>query len=193
MFKFIPLLLLLACNKAVLEKTLPDPADYKKFSIQQGDHNSTPLLMKMFYQNCYINGKFYFTEASKYNLGDEDQYDFNKLVGFKLDYNPVPNHSALIGWRYDTLMDCFQVAPYFNKNGLVLPLSSEIVDIEPYEVVNYQIKLQGKLATIRLYNEYFDIEKELELKKAGLFTRVHPWFGGNEFAPNDIELYLRIE
>jgi hypothetical protein len=188
----ILILLFSCCTKEIQSPEIPE-SGYTTYTIDKGDHNSTPATVKIYNKDCEISGKFYFNYNSIYNLNSVDQFDWNKLVGYKLDLNNVPSHAAMIGWRYNTDYHTFQICPYFNNNGIVFPNESEIIDINVFEPVNFYIQHKGENGTIKLWNKDFKIEKTVKLKKAGLFSRVHPWFGGNQEAPNKVELYLKID
>lgn len=163
---------------------------FTKYSVSKGGNSSTPIAFQTFINNCNINASAYFTEKSKYNLVDVDQFDWNKLDGFKLDLNSVPNNSALIGWRYNVVANYFEIAPYFNNNGLVLPDNNEILTILPNEIFTYNVKFSGKKATISITKGNITITKTRQLKSAFIFPRVSLWFGGNKTAPNNLEVFI---
>lgn len=168
-----------------------DLSGYQKYSIKSGSHNSTPIYLKTFWNKCNISSSAYFTENSKYYLGDSDQFDWNKLDGFKLDYNSIPNNAAMVAWRYNTLEGTFEVAPYFNKNGIVFPDSSEIIKVNVNEVFSYNVSFDGSNATVAITKNGVIVNKAAVLKKTTLFTRVSVWFGGNRAAPSDLEVFIK--
>jgi len=179
---------LFGCKKEVNEFKLDN---YTKYTVNSGSHSSTPVFLKTFINSCNINGSAYFTENSKYNLGTSDQYDWNKLDGFKLDLNSVPNNSAMIAWRYNIVDNVFEIGPYFNNYGLVFPDNNQIIKVGVNEVFGYNVKLSGKVATISITKGNVTVSKVKELKSAFIFTRVSLWFGGNRTAPNKIEVFIK--
>jgi hypothetical protein len=164
---------------------------YRRVTIQENTHTSSPLFTKVFYKNCDFTGSAYFTDKSRYYLTN-NVLQWNKLSGFKLDANSVPNHAGMVAWRYIVNDSIWEVAPYFNKNGIIFPDTNEILRVGMNEVFNFRCKLQGKNATITIFKDSTMITKGVELINALFFTRVSVWFGGTEKAPNFIELYKRI-
>lgn len=179
---------LFACKKEVNQLKL---TGYTKYTVAQGSHNSTPVFLRTFWGGCNINGSAYFTENSKYDLGDSDQYDWNKLDGFKLDFNSVPNNAAMIGWRYNLVDSTFEIAPYFNNYGIVLPDSNQIIKVAVNEVFDYNIRLSGNTATISITKDNITTTKFRVLKYASFFTRVSLWFGGNRVSPKNVEVFIK--
>lgn len=179
--------LLFACKKTDSLKN----SGFTKYTVNSGDHNSTPFYFKGYVGECNINASAYFTENSVYNLNSVDQLDWNKLDGFKLDYNGVPNHAAMVAWRYNVIDSIFEIAPYFNNNGLVLPDTNEIIKVKPYEIFYYNVSLNGKNSSISITHKLVTITKSRVLRNAFAFTRVSAWFGGNMTAPNKVELFIK--
>lgn len=177
---------LFACKKEVNPLKL---TGFTKYTISQGSHSSSPIFIKPLSGDCTISGEAYFTEDSFYDLGTIDQLDWNKLDGFKLDYNPVPNHAAMIGWR--ALDSVIEVGPYFNNKGIVFPDTNEILRIPPFEIFYYTISLRGKVATVSITYNGTTITKSQVLRSAFLYTRVSFWFGGNRTAPNKVECFIK--
>lgn len=190
MKKILIVLALFSCNKADFNQDLDFKKGFTKVTIKENNHSSTPLFTKVYYKNCKFSGKAYFTENSKYYLSN-NSLQWNKLTGFKLDYNTVPNNAGMVAWRYIPSDTIFEVAPYFNKNGIVFPDTNEILRVKVNEQFDFFCQLQGKNATIRISKDSTIIEKQLTLINALFFTRVSVWFGGSEKAPNDIELYIK--
>ena len=175
-------LLVLSCNKH---------NDFVKYTIKEGKHISTPIKLELTKSNV-LKGSFYFTKYSKYNLHSVDQLDWNKLTGFKYDLG-YPDRSVMIGWRYDTLNNVFQVAPYFNNNGNINPLDSEIINISENEIVLFQITHKDNTAGVYLSGKNSYSYKEICLESGNLKSIVNPYFGGNRKATNEISLYLKLE
>lgn len=172
--------------------TQPFGSGFTKYYINAGSHTSSPVIFYPQYGNCNINGQAYFTEKSFYDLKDEDQLDWNKFDGFKLDYNSVPNNSAMIAWKASLIDSTIEIAPYFNNYGLVLPDSNQIIKVKPYEIFSYNVRLNGDIASISITKGLITINKMRKLIRPYTpYTRVSFYFGGNEVAPNYVETFIK--
>lgn len=179
---------ILSCNKDNIEPKIF--TGFTEYTFKEGNHYSTPLATRFMLNGANLTGEAYFTQFSIYNLEDEDQLDWNKLVGLKLDYNPVPNHSAMVAWRYNDKTKYFEVSPYFNNNGLILP--TQKIVLKPYEVFQWSVQLNGDEARVSVKYKTQEITKYQKLKKQKLYTSVSPWFGGNRAAPHEVSLFLKF-
>lgn len=171
-----------------------DPDIYSKWTpitIKKGDHKSSPIDTKVLTGDCHLEADFKFTEGSRYFLNDIDSLDWNKLFGFKLDYNNVPNHSAMVGWRYSKWNNTWEVCPYFNNDGIVFPDTNEILTVSEKEIIKCEAILQSDKAIIKISANGQSITKTQILKKGVVYTSVGVWFGGNKTAPNDIIVWKR--
>jgi hypothetical protein len=165
-----------------------------EFSIEKGDHMSWPRKLKMWPSR--VEGTCYFTQESQYELGDEDQLDWNKLTGISRDILNPDRNAAMIGWRYDPVTHLFDVAPYYNYNGAkMMALPTEILRVSPFQQVHFLIETTGRIllevGKFQAGVPYAKVEKRVSMRLAGLSSfRVQPWFGGNEAAPSRIKLHL---
>ena len=186
--------LFFSCSKQALnpndQDTWKTPETYTTHSIDSGKHSSSPISTQILWKNSFLSGYAYFDSSSIYHLPNVDSLDWNKLIGYKLDWNSVPNHASMVGWRYNQKNNTFEICPYFNNEGIVFPDEDQILKLELGEPFYYEVSLNGKNAYIRIENQYLEIYKEIELKKAWLYTSVSPWFGGTSKAPNDIKVYI---
>lgn len=181
---FASIIPLFSCKKEKID-------GFVKYTIKRGNHNSNPLATKVFFNKCNINESAYFTSASVYNLNGSDQLDWNKLGGFKLDYNSVPKNAAMIVWRYNIVSGLFEIAPYFNNDAIIFPEINEIISVNDSEIFSYNISLDKDKATVNITKGNLSISKTRTLRNAYVFTSVSAWFGGNKTAPNDINLFIK--
>jgi hypothetical protein len=114
-----------------------------------------------------MNVKFKFNFNCKYDLGDVDQQDWNKLVGFSRGYHR--KNSVRIVWRWNVEKQKMEIAHYWYKDGV-----RSWGDIKEIEL--------GKV-----YKEKLEIEKG-KYPKWGYM--LWPYFGGNKKAPHDMSLKL---
>lgn len=183
--RLLLLITFFSCNKS------KDMNGYVKYKVKKGEHASSPLYFYTYVKSCNIKSSAFFTEKSVYDLKNSDQLDWNKLDGFKMDLNRVPTHAAMVAWRYNIVDSVFEVAPYFNNNGLILPEFNEIIKLKEGETFGYNISLYGDNANVTITKGVVTIGKTLKLRSGFILTRVSLWFGGNKKAPNDIEVYIK--
>jgi hypothetical protein len=134
-----------------------------------------------------IRRKVTFTESCRYNLGDDDQLDWNKLFGLSLGGFHHDN-SVRYGWRYNPSTDLIEVAAYYYIDGVRNSKKIFHFEIgEEYEMVitvtehKYIFHVPGK-GLITSVNKNKTAKWGYEL---GLF------FGGNKPAPHKIEVTFK--
>ena len=110
-----------------------------------------------------------FTEDSKYDLKDEDQYDFNKIVGrggLIVNSKGIRKTEQFLVWRYNIKEDVFEVTQYWRKD--------------------YKFDYNRDLIKMRVNQEE---EFDLSFLKSPIPSGGH--FGGNEVAPNDLNYKIK--
>lgn len=161
------------------------------FRIPKGHHRARPIRFGIWWSRNSFSWVVKFTESCRYDLGNEDQGDTNKLCG--IGY--LPGHhtdSARFGWVYDREIDRIVLHAYCYVDGR--RLISSICSCEIGK--EYRIRLQV-LATAY----YFDVYEPISVKAAGMITvphfhhkkfkyRLGVYFGGNARAPHDMEIDL---
>lgn len=135
-----------------------------------------------------ISGSGYFTSESKYNLGTEDQYDWNKLVGYS--QNPfVPNENAMmIAWRYIPSRDEFQLCPYFNIKGKNVYDDAYILRVKDNQTFYFEVSNRVFISTT---GDYVEIQQPKSLKF--LWYRIQAWFGGTSVPNKDISYQIFLD
>ena len=129
-----------------------------------------------------------FTFGSKYNLGDEDQYDVNKLFG--IGSMMIHRNSDRFGWRYDTLTNKFLIYAYYYRSGV------RYTELLASVVANHWVSLS--ISIKKGFTEYAISQggSMLNIFRVGSKRRffnilLGPYFGGNRTAPKSLELYLK--
>lgn len=154
-------------------------------------HSSVPFTPKCWIKS--IKGRFEFTSKSIYNFDNIDQFDWNKLCG--ISWNPFqPNQNALmLGWRYRPDIKKFEVCPYINYNGRNIPYEL------PEQILTFEIRDLGEFFIDKEEISFRNCEQKGKVSikvppgVSGHWLtsfRVQPWFGGNNVAPNQVELNL---
>lgn len=86
------------------------------FRIPAGHHRALPLRIGFWWRCNSFAWVVKFTDSCRYDLGNNDQIDTNKLIG--IGY--LPGHhkdSARFGWRYDTAKGQIEILAYSYVNG----------------------------------------------------------------------------
>jgi hypothetical protein len=158
------------------------------FRIPAGKHRARPLRLGLWWNKTSITCDVQFTETCRYDLGNTDQYDINKLIG--IGY--LPGHhkdSARFGWRYWADRNQIELWAYCYVNG-----QREIKQIcfcEIGKIYRIQLRLlRGAYFFICLaenFNETVDVPFT-HSKKLGY--RLGTYFGGNQKAPHEIKIQL---
>ena len=160
-------------------------------TVYKGLHFVLPQSPAFFIKQ--VTGTGTFTADSGYDLGDADQYDWNKFTG--IVYSPLRHdkNSAMVGWRYNLVTEEFEIAPFYNVNKeRILPNEqTEVISVPADGTFRYTVDYSG--VTI----SYGD-ETVFKPYPPGLTpnfwtsTRVSGWFGGNEAAPRTLTYYLAL-
>lgn len=161
------------------------------FRIPRGKHRAWPIRFGFWWNKTSFTWLVKFYESCRYDLGNDDQYDTNKLIG--IGY--LPGHhkdSARFGWRYWTERKEIELSAYCYVNG-----RRDIRHVCFCEIgKEYRLRLQV-LATCY----YFDAYEPTAIKAAGIITvehfhekklkyRLGPYFGGNQVAPHEMKIQI---
>lgn len=178
--------------------------------FKKGKHLSSqfPKLRFGLWNNGQVICKVKFTNSCKYNLGGEDQLDWNKLAaGAAWGFFPLVKqymahqNSSRWGWRYNPTTDKIELTPYFYNNGdrnyaetlgiepIKLDLGLEyLLCIVPYvnpvtkkQVVAYSVSFKGD----NLFDKSF--EQVVPSERGWLLPA---YFGGTKPAPQDLNYEL---
>jgi len=161
------------------------------FRIPSGKHRARPIRFGLWWRKNSFTWVVKFTESCRYDLGNEDQFDTNKLCG--IGY--LPGHhkeSARFGWRYWPDMGWVELSAYCYVKGQRVIKNIAFCEIGK----EYRLRLQV-LAT----SYYFDVYEPDQVKAAGIVTvehfhdkkfkyRLGVFFGGNRPAPKEIKIEL---
>ena len=170
-------ILLISCTKK-------DKNGFWVFKIKKDNHRSTNQVN--FFCKDELNFDLILTESCKYQTKEyENQYDVNKLFGISDEGGHMKN-SARFGWRY--LNDNLELMVFVHNNGSFY--FEKICDIQPNIIYNCQINLlSDKYEFIVGSNKiYMDRYKP----NVNCKYLLYPYFGGNETAPHDIIIKIKL-
>lgn len=163
----------------------------KLITVYKGVHFVLPQSPAIFVKRVAGTGTF--TANSGYDLGDEDQYDWNKFTG--IVYSPLQHdkNSAMVGWRYNLTSQEFEIAPFYNVNKQrILPNEqTEVVSVPADATFHYTVDYSGVTISYGDTTVFKPYPPGLT-PNVWTATRVSGWFGGNEAAPRTLTYYLKL-
>lgn len=162
------------------------------FRIPAGHHRARPLRFGLWWRRSSFAWVVKFTDSCRYDLGNEDQFDTNKLVG--IGY--LPGHhkdSARFGWRYDIDKGQIEIMAYCYVKGKRVIQSICFCEIGKEYVLQLKV-----LATCY----YLDVHRLGEMPILGhawidqyhnkqLKYQLGSFFGGNQPAPHLMTIELK--
>ena len=153
------------------------------FTIKKGEHYSVMQVDPLYGGGIKMSAKF--NRSVIYNLQNENQGDWNKLIGFSEDVR-IHKNSVRISWRWNLERDYVELGYYCYVNGEIFKGIMYWVDIdEPFQFMirddqekqNYIIDINGTYEIV-FHGRIFDEKKFWS----------YPYFGGQEVAPHDIKI-----
>lgn len=161
------------------------------FRIPRGKHRSRPFRFGFWWRRKSFTWVVKFTESCRYDLGNTDQLDTNKLIG--IGY--LPGHhkdSARFGWRYDTKTEQVEMLAYCYING-----RREIKSI-CHCMIGQWYDLHLKVLSTCYY---LAVHYKGDVRSIGhawvnhshgkkFMYRLGVYFGGNARAPHKVEIEL---
>jgi hypothetical protein len=167
-----------------------------KFTHLKGQHLSIPsnILFNIQNKDLPINQlfEFYFTEDNKYSFDDADQFDWNKILGFKGEFFQPMFETVMVGWRYNKAENCFEIIPYFHLGGAEHHFDeTKIVKLKTNEKGFCVINIVRENVTCTIYtnnNAQLQTDERVFSKKYNRFWRVGAWFGGQKCSPRKMVL-----
>lgn len=152
------------------------------FTINEGQHYSVKGIQK--FSGNSLNFAVKFDSSCIYDLGNINQHDINKLIGFKFGLD-VHKNSARIGWRYNVDNEVIEIFAYSYVEGVRDSRKLGVCFID--EVVSINIEVGNGL----IFYEYMGftyVVEGLEMSKEKYFS--FPYFGGNEVAPHMMQIEI---
>ncbi|KYG77455.1 hypothetical protein [Roseivirga spongicola] len=128
-----------------------------------------------------------FDESVRYNLGNKNQQDINKLFGFA-DCNSLHHeNSARFGWNYNPETDQVDIFTYVYQKKK--RLYQQIGSMEIGTAVDMSISLEDHQYRFLFEDQSVVVERGAACD-TGVYYLLYPYFGGDEVAPQDIRLYI---
>ncbi len=166
-------------------------------TIYLGTHFTIPNNFGFFVQK--VSGSATFTPNTTYDLGDSDQWDWNKLTGIAFTPLEPDRDSAMVGWRYNLLTQSFEIAPFYNVNKVRIlpnenPLSPnyEVISVPADQTFTYIVDYTGVTISYGDRTVFKPYPTGL-VPNVWTAARVSGWFGGNRAAPRTVSYYLKLD
>jgi len=169
------------CSKEV------DDLGFKTYTIPQGKHSSGSFLDHP--TNSRIKFDFILNESAIYTSEiPENQHDVNKIYGMSDFGVRHQKYSIRLGWRY--LNNELELCWLRHEEGR--HSSATIRTIEPNVIYNAVIDITTVYYVIVIDGDTTMVRRRPE-GYWGLIRRyyLYPYFGGNEYAPHDINIKIR--
>lgn len=161
-------------------------------TVAQGQHydNHDYVLTKTWLVS--MEADISFQSSCEYDLGDNDQYDWNKLIGF--GDGGFGTTSARWGWRWNLEDEMIEIAPYVHHgNQTLLPPNTQWIQVDLN--TSFHVKIEVDKANQRYiftYNgstiHYVNVSSSLASAYSGQATADLFYFGGNELAPHEMKI-----
>lgn len=166
-------------------------------TIYQNTHFTIPNNFGFFIQK--VSGSGTFTPNTTYDLGDSDQWDWNKLTGIAFTPLEPDRDSAMVGWRYNLLTQNFEIAPFYNVNKVrILPNENpaspnyEVISVPADQTFTYTVDYTGVTISYGGRTVFKPYPQGLT-PNVWTAARVSGWFGGNRAAPRTVSYYLKLD
>jgi hypothetical protein len=188
------MMLLSSCEKsaeALIEKATstnnPVTANgFTKFTIKKGQHYAEGNAYKAVdVSEMKFIVKFDSSAVYK-TTSPENQYDINKLYGFSDNNADHHQYSARFGWRWSN--NALRLFAYIYNNGSVL--SKELKTIPIGTEVNCSILVTSTSYIFTVDGQSQGLPRMATTPKAKGY-QLYPYFGGDETAPHDVNVYIK--
>lgn len=162
--------------------------DYK---IKSGKHYSNQWFYKIFNSFFFkikrLSYKVTFNKNCLYTLNNNDKYDINKLFGFSLGYHHID--SARFGWSVNgNSVDIFCYCYIDGKRT-----SSFLLSVVPEKEYKFTIFGLSDCYVFLATDSDNQVKRKLINKTKSRNKwgyKLWPYFGGNQKAPHDMNIYL---
>lgn len=176
------LISLISCETLFIDQTIE-----KTFIIRAGKHESDHGFRG--FEGDTLNFIAKFSGSAIYASSDPaNQADLNKLLGFSNCNTHHLQNSARIGWRWYN--DRLEIFAYVRDNGRLIFQYITSVPLDTLISYSIQMNESGYLFIVNGTEKY--IKTSSSCKGTNNYI-LWPYFGGDEPAPHDIEIYLEIK
>ena len=186
-------LLWASCSKmteAIVDKaTSTTPSgQFIKYTIEKGNQYCNNNGLKAI-ETSEMKFTVKFDSTAIYEtLLPENQYDINKLYGFSDNNADHHQYSARFGWRWND--KALRLFAYIYNEGAVL--SKELTTIAIGAETNCAIKVTSRNYLFTINGITTQLPRMATTEKAKGY-QLYPYFGGDEVAPHQINIWIKNE
>lgn len=185
MYKYLTNILITLTLLTGCEPEWQEP--YQNYIIKQGEHYSTYKQSSLLSES--LNFAVRFDSSAVYTSPTiENQHDINKLLGFS-DCNSLHHqNSARFGWRW--LEGQLEIHAYCYVNGL--RMSEYIGTVQIGAEVLYSLQITDNEYIFSMSGHQSISMPRGNICDQGLYYTLWPYFGGDETAPHDITIQIKM-
>ena len=183
------LFLVNSCNRpndSIIDPVIPPTTEFKRYRIPQAHHYSeSTAFINIETQELKFAVKFD-SSAIYTTLDPWNQYDINKLYGFSDNDANHHQFSARIGWRWSE--NKLRLFGYVYNNGVVIYNEIAAISIGKEHDCSIKVNLDSYVFTVG--DEQISLPR-LSILAKGKGYKLFPYFGGDETAPHDINIWIK--
>lgn len=159
---------------------------HRPFNIIPACFREMPVNIQSSPQVRYVK----FTSSCRYDLGGEDQNDWNKLYGFCRGILGIHEDSVRVVWRYNKDTGMIELGLYRYMNGeRIFP--KHIFSVRIDEDITVKLEFRSDDISLNIItsssSEWDFVKSPFDCKKSLLFG-CGLYFGGNRTSPHDITI-----
>lgn len=158
---------------------------FDKFTIPAGKHYSTYKVELLQSHTLTFEAKFDETAIYTSKI-EENQWDTNKLFGFSDCTDNHHDNSARFGWRW--LNEQIEILAYCYVDGE--RIIEYVGATQPNMINKYEIQLLNDTYRFVMDTTIVDVNRSKPCDK-GVYYLLFPYFGGDETAPHDVNIYIK--
>jgi hypothetical protein len=128
-----------------------------------------------------------FDDTGRYNLGNVNQYDINKLYGFSDCFSSHHRNSARIGWVWNLSTSKMEIHAYTYADGK--RNYKYITSVPLNKTIYYSIAIDSRNYIMTADGISVSMERGCKSKNANGY-KLYPYFGGDEVAPHNITIEI---
>ncbi len=157
----------------------------KSFEIKSDKHGSG-------FHFAFVSGKSFkfsacFDQSAKYDLGNINQLDANKLLGHSDCTSFHHKNSARFGWRWNEKTNKIEILAYSYADKV---RSIEFMgEMNLFEKANFEILTRENDYLFKFKNQVVVMNRGCEQKNP-IRYKLYPYFGGDEVAPHNINVFI---
>lgn len=160
--------------------------------IKKGRHRGTPNPLRIYLNKTKIVYDVYFNPSCKYDLGNQNQHDVNKLFG--IGYIPHHKESARFGWRYNKDTEKILLSAYCYVKGERIIKELCEVPFFRWQRLELVIFNDEYMFTVADKEQIWNRSAIAHIDKQHnrcLSYRLGLYFGGDEKAPREMSIEIK--